>query len=79
MQEARADLPIPFVAKTYELVDDPATDNLIYWSEDGASFIIKDTNELARDLLPKYFNHCNYGSFTRQLNLYVSLLTYVHV
>ena len=34
------------------------------------AFVIFDTNELAKNVLPKYFKHNNLSSFIRQLNIY---------
>ncbi|CAM8883779.1 unnamed protein product [Rhodiola kirilowii] len=63
-------VPTPFLTKTYQLVDDPAVDDLISWNEDGSGFIIWRPAEFARDLLPTYFKHNNLSSFVRQLNTY---------
>lgn len=73
-QSQRAE-PIPFLAKTYELVDNPDNENLVSWTANGASFIVKDTNKFATILLPKYFKHENFSSFVRQLNNHVRLLS----
>ncbi|KAK9103374.1 hypothetical protein Sjap_020628 [Stephania japonica] len=70
--EAHRSLPTPFLTKTYQLVDDPAIDDVISWNEDGSTFIVWRPAEFARDLLPKYFKHNNFSSFVRQLNTYVS-------
>ncbi|KAE8813835.1 heat shock factor B2c [Hordeum vulgare] len=55
-------LPTPFLTKTYQLVEDPAVDDVISWGEDGSTFVVWRPAEFARDLLPKYFKHNNFSS-----------------
>ncbi|KAK7245562.1 hypothetical protein RIF29_40409 [Crotalaria pallida] len=60
----------PFVGKTYEMVDDPSTNNIVSWGAKNRSFVVWDPPEFARVLLPKFFKHNNFSSFIRQLNTY---------
>ncbi|OAY33785.1 heat shock factor protein HSF24 [Manihot esculenta] len=67
---AQRSVPAPFLTKTYQLVDDPSTDDVISWNETGTTFVVWKTADFARDLLPNYFKHNNFSSFVRQLNTY---------
>ncbi|KAL3643545.1 hypothetical protein CASFOL_014360 [Castilleja foliolosa] len=60
----------PFLAKTYEMVDDSSTNSVVSWSRNNKSFIIWNPPEFSRDLLPRFFKHNNFSSFIRQLNTY---------
>ncbi|KAG8385391.1 hypothetical protein BUALT_Bualt03G0038200 [Buddleja alternifolia] len=60
----------PFIAKTYEMVDDSSTDSVVSWSQNNKSFIVWNPPEFARVLLPRFFKHNNFSSFIRQLNTY---------
>uniref|UniRef100_A0A0D9YAQ5 HSF-type DNA-binding domain-containing protein n=1 Tax=Oryza glumipatula TaxID=40148 RepID=A0A0D9YAQ5_9ORYZ len=64
--------PAPFVAKTYEMVADAATDAVVSWGPggSGASFVVWDPHALAAAVLPRFFKHANFSSFVRQLNTY---------
>lgn len=62
--------PAPFLTKTHQMVEERATDEVISWAEQGRSFVVWKPVELARDLLPLHFKHCNFSSFVRQLNTY---------
>uniref|UniRef100_A0A2N9IXH0 HSF-type DNA-binding domain-containing protein n=1 Tax=Fagus sylvatica TaxID=28930 RepID=A0A2N9IXH0_FAGSY len=62
--------PAPFLLKTYEMVDDSKTDEIVSWSSNKNSFVVWNPPEFARVLLPTYFKHNNFSSFIRQLNTY---------
>ncbi|XP_015972580.1 heat stress transcription factor B-4 [Arachis duranensis] len=68
--ETQKAVPAPFLTKTYELVDDAATDHIVSWGEDETTFVVWRPPDFARDLLPNYFKHNNFSSFVRQLNTY---------
>ncbi|KAK7244553.1 hypothetical protein RIF29_39377 [Crotalaria pallida] len=70
LEYARKCTPPPFLLKTYMLVEDPATDDVVSWNAEGTAFVVWQPAEFARDLLPTLFKHSNFSSFVRQLNTY---------
>ncbi|KZS99103.1 hypothetical protein SISNIDRAFT_11776 [Sistotremastrum niveocremeum HHB9708] len=59
-----------FLNKLYNMVDDPSTDSLIKWSDNGDSFLVLDHERFAHEVLGRWFKHKNFSSFVRQLNMY---------
>ncbi|KAL1561781.1 heat stress transcription factor A-6b-like [Salvia divinorum] len=62
--------PPPFLCKTYDLVEEESTNEIVCWSRGNNSFIVWDPQKFAINLLPKFFKHNNFSSFVRQLNTY---------
>lgn len=64
-----------FIAKLWFLVTRPARyGRFLHWNASGNTVILSTdpdlSNEFAADVLPRLWNHANYSSFIRQMNLY---------
>lgn len=44
--------------------------NIAGWTYDGEMLVIRDPTRFASEVIPKYFDHNKFESFTRQLNFY---------
>lgn len=60
----------PFLKKTYEIISTPEFQDVCSWGSDNDTIFIKNIEEFAEKILPKYFKHSNYASFKRQLHKY---------
>ncbi|KAK1374407.1 heat stress transcription factor B-3 [Heracleum sosnowskyi] len=72
MQQAqgRRKKPTAFLSKLYEILHNPEYEDLIAWTADGKTFIVKNKDVFARDVLPRYFKTNIFHSFTHQLPTY---------
>uniref|UniRef100_A0A8C4R6R3 Heat shock transcription factor 4 n=1 Tax=Eptatretus burgeri TaxID=7764 RepID=A0A8C4R6R3_EPTBU len=68
--DGRGGVVSPFLIKLWTLVDNQETNELIFWSANGQSFLVYDEHRFAKEILPKYFKHSKMNSFVRQLNMY---------
>ena len=59
-----------FLSKLHQILSDKDYTSYIHWSQDGLSVIISDPTGLSKKVLPKFYNHHNFASFVRQLNMY---------
>lgn len=58
-----------FIMKIESLLENGSNASWIHWSDDGTAIIIKDISSFTAIGLPRAFNHRNYSSFVRQLNM----------
>ena len=59
-----------FLLKLYEILNKEEYNKIIHWSKNGSYIIITNIHSLTKKILPTYFNHQNFSSFVRQLNMY---------
>ena len=59
-----------FLVKLFNILNESQYKSCIRWGPDGQTVIISDSNGLTKKVLPKFYNHSNFASFVRQLNMY---------
>ena len=59
-----------FLLKLFDILSDTAYNDIIHWNLQGNGIIIMDIEKFSKIVLPKFFIHKNYATFTRQLNIY---------
>ena len=68
--DSKADRTERFLLKLYEILNNEEYNKIIHWSKNGSYIVITNIHALTKKILPIYFNHQNYSSFVRQLNMY---------
>ncbi|ORZ17373.1 HSF-type DNA-binding-domain-containing protein [Absidia repens] len=59
-----------FIQKLFNMLESTDETSCYHWGRQGTAFVIDDTNEFAKTVLPRRFKHSNFSSFVRQLNKY---------
>uniref|UniRef100_R7WFG0 Heat stress transcription factor A-2b n=1 Tax=Aegilops tauschii TaxID=37682 RepID=R7WFG0_AEGTA len=70
LEGLRGAKPSLFLTKTYDMVDDRSTDDVVSWSAGNNSLVVWDLHHFSTVLLPRHFKHSNFSSFVKQLNTY---------
>lgn len=58
------------IYKIYEILESKKYDSVIEWGKNGQFFNVKNPKKLEEQILPLYFSHKKFTSFSRLLNLY---------
>ncbi len=56
--------------KLHHLLTSRTHESILSWGPKGDRFIIHDSSQFTKVILPRLFRHSNYSSFVRQLNKY---------
>ena len=68
--DSKTDRTERFLLKLYEILNNEDYNKIIHWSKNGSYIVITNIHALSKKILPIFFNHQNYSSFVRQLNMY---------
>eukprot|EP00579_Thalassiosira_antarctica_P029238 CAMPEP_0202003612 /NCGR_PEP_ID=MMETSP0905-20130828/9147_1 /ASSEMBLY_ACC=CAM_ASM_000554 /TAXON_ID=420261 /ORGANISM="Thalassiosira antarctica, Strain CCMP982" /LENGTH=850 /DNA_ID=CAMNT_0048560781 /DNA_START=93 /DNA_END=2645 /DNA_ORIENTATION=+ len=63
-----SDIPLTFPQKLMEVLSNPDIDDIVTWLPHGKGFIILQKRKFSMDVMPGYFKHSKFTSFTRKLN-----------
>ncbi|KAG5418655.1 SKN7 [Candida metapsilosis] len=59
-----------FVKKLFLMLQEDGYKDVVRWTQSGDSFVVINTNNFTKNILPRHFKHSNFASFVRQLNKY---------
>lgn len=59
-----------FVKKLFQMLQEDTYKDVVRWTSNGDSFVVINTTEFTKEILPRHFKHSNFASFVRQLNKY---------
>lgn len=63
-----------FITKTYSIFNCAEFLDCCGWGNEGQTILIKNMEQFAKTVLPKFFKHSNITSFVRQLNMVFILI-----
>ncbi|KAL9184807.1 hypothetical protein ACHAXT_002584 [Thalassiosira profunda] len=63
-----SDIPLTFPQKLMELLSNPQVADIVTWLPHGKGFLILQKRKFALEVMPLYFKHSKFTSFTRKLN-----------
>jgi hypothetical protein len=58
-----------FIRKAFAMINE-CDPSIASWTAEGDKFVVKNKDVFAAEVIPQYYDHNNYSSFTRQLNFY---------
>jgi len=67
-----------FPAKLHAIVSTPEYQHIIAWKPHGRAWALLDKSLFVSVVLPKHFNHSNFGSFNRSVNGWGFKVCYAH-
>lgn len=59
-----------FVKKLFQMLAQARYLDVVRWTANGNLFVVLNTNDFTKEVLPRHFKHSNFASFVRQLNKY---------
>jgi len=59
-----------FLEKTFNMLEENKFEDIISWTPQGDTFIIKNNEKFEKSVLPQVFRHSKLASFIRQLHMY---------
>ncbi|KAK6454674.1 HSF-type DNA-binding-domain-containing protein [Scheffersomyces xylosifermentans] len=61
---------IDFIKELFLMLQEESYKDVVRWTITGDSFVVLNTKEFAKEILPRHFKHSKFVSFVRQLVIY---------
>lgn len=69
IEDIKGQVP-PFIANTWRIIEDTATNGTVNWNSKGDAILVFSKETMATQVLPNYFKTRSFESYVRQLNFY---------